>query len=163
MNSAEVKKYLDPSQEQQKHIAFLVKALRAGCIWDESQKAWMGLEELLKHPDPQVQTTWQKSSEKEYGNLFQGYGTTRGMDVCEFIPKKEVPSNKKVTYPRTVVAYRPEKVDNPYRTRITAGGDRLDYQGETSTNSASMTTIKIHQNSVLSTPNAKYATSDAGT
>ena len=60
------------------------------------------------------------------------------------------------------MAYRPEKIDNPYRTRITGGRDQLDYDGETSTNSASMSTIKIHQNSVLSTPNAKYTVADAG-
>ena len=85
-----------------------------------------------------------------------------GMDVCEFIKKNDVPIGKKVTYPRTVVAYRPEKIANPYRTRITAGGDQLSYEGETSTDSAAMSTIKIHQNSVLSTPNARYTVADAG-
>ena len=83
------------------------------------------------------------------------------MDVCKFIPRQAIPKHKKITYPRTVVAYRPEKIDNPYRTRITAGGDQLDYDGKTSTNSASMTTIKIHQNSVLSTAGARYTTADA--
>ena len=140
----------------------MAKVLRAGCIWDEELKKWMNLEDLLNHPNPKVRETWEKSSVGEYGNLFQGFMDTKGMDVIEFIHKSEVPANKKVTYPRTVVAYRPEKIDNPNRTRITAGGDRLDYDGETSTNSASMPTIKIHQNSVLSTKNAYYATADAG-
>merc|ERR1711884_654926 len=118
---------------------------RAGCIWDESLKKWMNLGDLLKHPDPAIRKIWENSSEKEFGNLFQGYGNTKGMDVLEFIHKSEVPPNQRVTHPQTVVAYRPEKVDNPYRTRITGGGDQLDYNGETSTNSASMTTIKVHQ------------------
>ena len=61
----------------------------------------------------------------------------------------------------TIVAYRPEKSD-PNRTRITAGGDKLDYEGDTATHSASMTIIKCHWNSVISTPKAKYATGDAG-
>ena len=42
---------------------------------------------------------------------------------------------------------RPEKED-PHRVRITAGGDRLDYFGETSTETASIETAKILINSV---------------
>ena len=137
-----------------KHRAFIANVLRAGCIWDEELKRWMNLENLLNHPNPKIREIWEKSSQMECGNLFQGFMETKGMDVCEFIQKTDVPANKKVTYPRTVVAYRPEKIDNPHRTRMTAGGDQLDYDGETSANSASMATIKIHQNSVLSTPGA---------
>ena len=64
-----------------------------------------------------------------------------------------------VTYPRYVVAVRPEKSE-PYRTRITAGGDRIDYEGNVTTHTASMETIKMHWNSVISTPGAKYCTAD---
>ena len=67
--------------------------------------------------------------------------------------------DKKVTYARYTVAERPEK-DEKYRTRITAGGDRLEYYGDVSTDSASMETIKCHWNSVLSTQGAKYCTGD---
>ena len=42
----------------------------------------------------------------------------------------------------------------------TCGGDRLDYDGDVTAHTASMETIKCHWNSVLSTPNAKYATGD---
>ena len=66
----------------------------------------MNLEDLLNHPNPEIKAIWEKSSQKEYGNLFQGSGDTVGMDVCEFIKKSDVPMGKKVTYPRTVVAYR---------------------------------------------------------
>ena len=122
----------------------------------------MDLQALLNHPDPEIRERWQKSSTKEYGNIFQGFGETEGKDVCFWIPKGDVPKGEKVTYPRTVVDYRPEKVDNPWRTRITAGGDKLDYDGETMVNSADYTTIKCHWNSVLSSPGYKYATMDAG-
>ena len=83
------------------------------------------------------------------------------MNVCTFTRKEDIPKNKKITYPRTVVAYRPEKVDNPNRTRITAGGDKLDYDGETSTNSAGLVTVKCHWNSTLSDIEAKYCVADA--
>ena len=56
----------------------------------------------------------------------------------------------------------PKKVDNPHRTRIATGGDQLDCNRETSTNSAAMLTIDIHQNTVLSTPGARCTVADAG-
>ena len=43
---------------------------------------------------------------------------------------------------------------------MTAGGDRLHYEGKTSTDVSGLNTIKIHWNSVLSTPRAKYMTMD---
>ena len=70
-----------------------------------------------------------------------------------------MPSHKRATYARFVVDVRPEKKD-PNRVRITAGGDRLDYFGETSTESASLETAKILLNSVLSTKNAKFMSID---
>jgi hypothetical protein len=43
---------------------------------------------------------------------------------------------------------------------MTVGGDRLDYDGNTSTDVSNLNTIKIHWNSVLSTPKAKYMIMD---
>jgi hypothetical protein len=79
--------------------------------------------------------------------------------VLHWIYWKDVPSNKQVTYPRYVVDIRPEKSEL-YRTRITAGGDKIDYAGDVTTHTASMETIKMHWNSVISTPGAKYCTAD---
>ena len=68
--------------------------------------------------------------------------------------KRGVPKGEKATRPRAAADHRPEKIDNPWRTRVTAGGDRLDYEGETAVNSAGHTDIKCHWNSVLSSPAA---------
>ena len=81
------------------------------------------------------------------------------MNVLDWIPRHEVPQHKKVTYPCYMVDIRPKK-SKPKRTRITAGDDRIDYHGNVSTHTASMETIKIHWNSVVSTPNARYCTGD---
>jgi hypothetical protein len=54
-----------------------------------------------------------------------------------------------------VVDHRPQKAD-PNRIRITAGGNLINYPGELTTRTADITTSKLHWNSVLSTPNAKY-------
>ena len=66
---------------------------------------------------------------------------------------------RKFIYPRYTVDYRPEK-DEPFRTRITAGGNLLDFFGNTTTHSASIETIKCHWQSVLSAPGARYCTAD---
>ena len=45
---------------------------------------------------------------------------------------------------------------------MTAGGNLLEYNGKTSTETASLETIKIHLNSTISTKNAKYVAADIG-
>ena len=63
-------------------------------------------------------------------------------------------------YPRYTASNRPEKIDEPYRIRICAGGNLLPYDGDVTTHTASMETIKAHWNSVVSTKDAKYCTGD---
>jgi hypothetical protein len=47
-----------------------------------------------------------------------------------------------------------------YRVRGTAGGDRVDYDGETAAFTASMQTLKIMLNAVVSDEGARFATAD---
>ena len=74
---------------------------------------------------------WDRAGVSEFARLAQGLGETKGMDVIKFIARAEIPFGKKFTYARYVVDYRPEK-DEPWRLRITCGGDRLECNGETS-------------------------------
>ena len=55
---------------------------------------------------------------------------------------------------------RPEKIDEPNRTRFTAGGDKINYPGEVATPTAEMLVAKLLFNSVVSTPGAKFMTMD---
>ena len=55
--------------------------------------------------------------------------------------------------------YRAQKAD-PYRIRITVGGDQIHYAGETFTPNADITTSKVLFNSVISTPGTKFMTID---
>jgi hypothetical protein len=48
----------------------------------------------------------------------------------------------------------------PNRTRLTAGGNLIDYPGDVSTPTADTTTAKLAINSTLSTPKAKYMCCD---
>ena len=54
---------------------------------------------------------------------------------------------------------RPQK-DEPNRMRLTAGGDRLPYDGKKSTRTTGLETTKILFNSVVSTPGARFACYD---
>ena len=63
------------------------------------------------------------------------------------------------TYLRVVVADRPRK-KNPHRVRFTVGGDQINYPGDVSTKTAGLATAKILFNSVISTNDAKFMTTD---
>jgi hypothetical protein len=79
-----------------------------------------------------------------------------GSEIMRFIPVSEIPRGIIPTYMRIVAAWRPEK-SNPYRIRCTVGGDRIEYTANASTKTADLTTAKLLFNSILSTPNAKFA------
>ena len=58
-----------------------------------------------------------------------------------------------------MVDKRPEK-EEVNRTRITVGGDRLEFQGDTSTETVGLEIEKMVFNSVVSTLEAKFTTID---
>jgi len=102
---------------------------------------------------------WDRAMCHEIGRSFQGYNEIQGNNTCKFIKFSDVPKDRKVTYCRIVVADRPRKAE-PRRVRVTVGGDKVDYPGETSTKTAELVTCKILINSVLSTPGAKFMCMD---
>ena len=80
--------------------------------------------------DPVAREVWEKSPANEFGRLMKGLKRgIQGTETMKFIQRHEVPYNKKVTYTRFVCDYRPQKEEKE-RTRITVGGNRLEYQGE---------------------------------
>jgi hypothetical protein len=64
-----------------------------------------------------------------------------------------------VTYGSFVVDIKDHKEEKEH-TRITVGGDQIEYPGDKSTQTAGLTTVKILINSVISTPNAKFLVID---
>lgn len=50
--------------------------------------------------------------------------------------------------------------ENPYRTRLTVGGDKINYPGKVGTPMCELLLAKIFFNSVISTPGACFATAD---
>ena len=57
----------------------------------------------------------------------------------------------------------PSQKAEPYRTRLTVGGNLIDYPGNLSMKVADMTTFKILVNSTLSTPGARWLGLDVKT
>jgi hypothetical protein len=132
----------------------------AYAVTDEATGEQLEYHHLLKHP--KYRDIWLVSAANEFGRLAQGIGGwVAGTDTMFFIQKHQVPQGRKVTYPRVVCQIRPEKSET-HRTRITAGGNLLDYLGDISTETASLETVKILPNSTISTPNARFMCMDAG-
>jgi hypothetical protein len=86
-------------------------------------------------------------------------GNIQGTETMRFIKRSEMPQGREATYAKYVCEYKPHKQEQE-RTRITVGGDRIDYPGEVATKSADITTIKCLLNSVVSTKNGRFATAD---
>ena len=63
------------------------------------------------------------------------------------------------TYARTVCEHRPQKTEQD-RTRITVGGNLINYPGDVSTRTADLTTTKILLNAVVSDDNSEFMTMD---
>ena len=124
--------------------------------------------QLRAHPDHKH--TWDTSYANELGRLCQGIGThptaphfkrIEGTNTFTPIRLADIPVDRRndITYTRVVCDIRPQKAD-PFRTRITIGGNRIAYPGDTGTRTASLETVKLLINSTLSTPNAKFACFD---
>jgi hypothetical protein len=110
---------------------------------------------------------WDKSYANELGRLCQGVGTNpdgpspkriEGTDTFRVIQYHDIPANRRldVTYTRVVCEVRPHKQD-PNRTRIMIRGNRICYPHDTGTKTGSLELVKLQLNSVLSTPDARFA------
>jgi hypothetical protein len=86
-------------------------------------------------------------------------GRIKGTNTIKFIPRSEVPPDRKTTYIRVVCELKPHKAEKE-RTRVTVGGNLIDYPGDVSTRTAELQTIKLLANSVVSTPGAEFHTAD---
>ena len=93
---------------------------------------------------PKYCNLYGNSYAKEIGRLAQGMpGQVTGTNTIFFIYKNNVPADRwrDVTYGRVVVNFRPEK-ENPYRTRLTVGGDRVNYPYDCGTPTVDIATFK---------------------
>ena len=132
----------------------------ANAIIDPDTGAAMEYRHLIK--DPTHRDIWVRSFANELGRLAQGVGGREtGTNTTFFIRHDQIPPDrcKDVTYGRICVDYRPQKKE-PERTRLTVGGNLIDFPGDVSTPTADTTTAKLVINSTISTKGAKYMCGD---
>ena len=116
--------------------------------------------QLITHPNAHLRRTWQLSSANEFGRLAQGVGgrITR-TDTIRFIHHHEMPPTRRPTYARFVCDIRPQKAEREC-TRLTVGGNLIDYPDSVTTRTCDLVTFKMHINSTLSRPKRKYCSFD---
>jgi hypothetical protein len=111
--------------------------------------------------DPATAEVRQTAFGKDFGDMAQGdektgqKGTNSIFVMAHIKIKQSYADKVTFTYAKIVVDFRPQKED-PYRIRITAGGNLLTYKGNVSTRTADLSTSKLLWNTVLSTDGAKY-------
>ena len=82
------------------------------------------------------------------GQIYQGIREVKGTNTVMFIPKSTVPKDKKVTYGKIVCETKPEKEEKE-RTRLTVGGNLLNFTVNIRSPTAFVTTAKYVFNSVV--------------
>ncbi|MBM5801495.1 MAG: hypothetical protein FJ077_11840 [Cyanobacteria bacterium K_DeepCast_35m_m2_023] len=134
---------------------------RVQLVRDDESGEYLNYRQLrrsLKH-----RNIWDISSANEFGRLAQGTkdGRVTGTNTLFFIAKESVPKDrfKDVTYASFVCEIKSNKKET-HRTRLTAGGDRINYPEDVGTPTADMTLVKILFNSIVSTTNAKCVMAD---
>jgi hypothetical protein len=147
-----------PMPENANSIAVFPKAHAANSVTNPITGQVQEFRHLMMGPN---RATWMHSFANEVGHLAQGVGNRMpsGTNTCFFISKSKVPHDQKVTYGRILASIRPQKKETN-RTRLTVGGNRLDYPGATSTPTAKLTTAKCVLNSTISTPNGRFMVVD---
>ena len=129
---------------------------RAQLIYDEETNTYLNYRQLMRHP--KYKEIWSKSSANEFGRLANGLkdGRVKPTNTIRFIRKEDVPPDrmKDVTYGSFSCDLKLNK-EEVNRTRLTMGGDRINYPDDCGTPTADMILFKIIVNSILSTPNAK--------
>jgi hypothetical protein len=124
---------------------------------DDEQDQKLTYRSLLKG---RAKIVWTRAAEMEFGRLAQGMpGLVAGTDTMRFVQHFVKPSNRIASYCRFVCAHNALKVEQ-HRVRMTYGGDRTDYTGDVSTVAIDATAVKVHLNSIISTPGARHLTID---
>jgi hypothetical protein len=108
----------------------------------------MRYKDLMKDPD--LGPSFEICLSNELGQICEGIWDIAGTNAAFFIDLKSIPKNRRITYGKLVCDFKPNKSEK-YRVRLTVGGDRLDYRGDTATSTADITMFKILINSTLST------------
>ena len=98
---------------------------------------------------------WEQAHIEEFERLIE---TTH---TCAFIPWHQMPDGRNSSYYNPVCTRKGDSLETyRYRVRGTVADTHSDYEGPTAAYTASIPTVKILLNSVVSTPEARVCTAD---
>ena len=131
---------------------------RLNTVLDTDSRKLLEYRHLLKSKHKEI---WSNECSKEFARLCQGQAQddTPFTNTIFFISPHDLPPGKKPTYLRICADYRPQKKD-PYQTGFTIGGNLIEYNGNTYTPTADLTTAKLLFNSVISDPGLRFFSLD---
>jgi hypothetical protein len=103
---------------------------------------------------------WMRSMAHEIGRLAQGLKReVKGTNTIRFIKREDASAVRKATYGSFVIDIKTHKEETE-RTRLTVGGDQIEYPGNKSTFTAGITKANMLFNSTISTPRARFLVID---
>ena len=132
----------------------------AAAVLDDETGELLEYRHLIQRP--KYKKDWGHSFGNEIGRLAQGMpGRNTGTNTIYFIHRHDVPQDrwKDVTSGRIVCNVRPQK-EEVFRTRLTVDGSRINIDMDCGTPTASLLTVKLLLNSVISTDGAKFMSID---
>ncbi len=116
---------------------------RAQLIYDDKTNMYLNYRQLMRHP--KYRKIWSTSSANKFGRLANGLkdGRVKPTNTIQFIRKEEVPADriKDVTYGSFSCDLKPNK-EEVNRTRLTMGGDRINFLDDCGIPTADMTLFK---------------------
>ena len=128
------------------------QSLQINHVYDKKGKK-QSLDMLLAIPE--TEPIWAPGVENALGRLVQGFkDRVKGTNTIFFVHKHEIPKDRKISYANFVCDYRPLKSE-PYRVRLTVGGEKLEYPDETASPATSLIESKLIVKSVISDHKAK--------
>jgi hypothetical protein len=145
---------MTPSNKTQKKVInneqiIVMPEMVNAVICPETDKS-LKLQELITKLRYKIK--WMRSTANEINRLYN-------TNTIRFIRRSNIPKGRKVTYGSFVVDIKDHKEEKE-RTRLTVGGNQIEYQGDKSTRTAGLNTAKILINSVISTLGAKFLVID---
>ena len=132
----------------------------ANAVTDPDTGKPLEYKQPISHPNSHLRKTWQHSSANEFGRLAQGVGgQITGTETIRFIHHHEMPQTQQPTYAHFMCEVCQQKSEKE-RTRLTVGGNLIDYPDPITTRTCDLVTFKMHINSTLSRMKRKYCSFD---
>jgi hypothetical protein len=145
---------MTPSNKTQKKVInnkqiIIMPEMANAVICPETGKSFKHQELITKL---RYKIKWMRSTANEINRIYN-------TNTIRFIRRSKIPKERKLTYGSFVVDIKNHKEEKE-RTRLTVGGDKIEYPGDKSTRTAGLTTAKILISSVISTLGRKFLVID---